>query len=661
MRISNITIENFRCYYEKNKVSFNNDGKITLIWGDSGYGKSSLLQFFKWMFYDDPDFGLTNDKPLFNMCKYNECSPNDKIRVFGQVDFDHLGEKYSLSREVIFNYSFSPMGCSVCDKSLKLEILENDNWIPFKGDITNKINSILPIGLSKFFLLDGEKSRDIVLNSKELKKAIHSLFGLDAYANAISHIGRTSKKNSVLGYYNSQMSSKMTIKSGTTVSAFQVQERLQEYDEKIEKLSKEIESLDERIGELSSQRDGLLKRIGQVSNKESLERDIKDNKKQIELNEKSIIEKKAEIGDLFRKYYPYIFLSKLTKYSSSVLREKNNELNKNYSAVFENLKKELLKEIEAKGYCVCGRELDDDSKKYIDDIISVMPPDSYDYRYKQFVSKSKKQIALSDEGIMQYDEHILDISKLEENNSSLERANNEKLDEMKRLSDSQKLVDEYQRIDAEITKLRNEKESKQSVKSSLKTKYNDYDRLLKRMKKDDAISKEYSEKIEFFEELLKELETRKERMEHDVKETLNECVRETFAKLTTQRDIDPDKIQFINDDFSLRTTFLAGGQQAVDVYSYVIGIVEALQKFKLESNETPIIVDAPFAFTGDEQSEHIFNTLPTVSKQTILLTLDLNKIRRCLNNTDLYEFFVIDDESNDKAVIRKGDINDFNF
>ena len=54
MRISNILIKNFRCYYDENSLSFNNEGKITLIYGDSGYGKSSFLQFFKWMFYNNP-------------------------------------------------------------------------------------------------------------------------------------------------------------------------------------------------------------------------------------------------------------------------------------------------------------------------------------------------------------------------------------------------------------------------------------------------------------------------------------------------------------------------------------------------------------------------------------------------------------------------------
>lgn len=72
MIINNVKISNFRCYYGTSSIAFNSNGKITLIYGDSGYGKSSFLQFFRWMFYNDPDFGKTDDKPLFNIAAYNE-------------------------------------------------------------------------------------------------------------------------------------------------------------------------------------------------------------------------------------------------------------------------------------------------------------------------------------------------------------------------------------------------------------------------------------------------------------------------------------------------------------------------------------------------------------------------------------------------------------
>ena len=83
---------------------------------------------------------------------------------------------------------------------------DDDGYHPFSGNVANQINSILPKELSKYFLLDGERSRDIVLDSSELKKAIYSLFGLDVYTEALAHIGTNrNAKTTVLGHYALKM------------------------------------------------------------------------------------------------------------------------------------------------------------------------------------------------------------------------------------------------------------------------------------------------------------------------------------------------------------------------------------------------------------------------------------------------------------------------
>ena len=106
MLINNVTIENFRCYYGENNISFNKNGKITLIYGDSGRGKSSFLQFFRWMFYSEYDFGKTDDKAIFNEVAYKEKKPGDKLRVSGRIDFEHLGVQYSLVKTFFVVVSF---------------------------------------------------------------------------------------------------------------------------------------------------------------------------------------------------------------------------------------------------------------------------------------------------------------------------------------------------------------------------------------------------------------------------------------------------------------------------------------------------------------------------------------------------------------------------
>ena len=312
----------------------------------------------------------------------------------------------------------------------------------------------------------------------------------------------------------------------------------------------------------------------------------------------------------------------------------------------------------AKDICVCGRSLDDESRKRISDIIDIMPPGSYIYEFGQFISKAKNRIKHAELQTIQYENYLTKISTLEKQNSEAETYIQEKLDELKRLDDAKDLVEELESIKTELEQLGRQKAGLEGKIAQKKQLYDVSNRKLQEMLKTSKITGRYQEYLDFFEQVSDLLKAERDKKEAMIRSTINNCVRDIFKKLTTQTELDADKIQFVNDDFSLRTTYLTGGQLAGDVYSYVIGIIKALQECQIDNNENPIIVDAPFAFTGNIQSEHIFKTLPSVSKQTILLTLDLNKIKKLLDRTDMYDFYVIKNETQEKATIERGDIND---
>lgn len=662
MIINSIELKNFRCFYGKQALSFSAGGKITLIYGDSGYGKSSFLQFFRWMFYNDPDFGKNDDKPLFNIAAYEETKLGQNVEVSGQIDFEHLGVKYRLNKTQLWSCTTLMANSQVQRADYRLQVLEDDGgYHPVPDDVSNIINSILPKGLSKYFLLDGERARDIVLDSNELKKAIHSLFGIDAYSEAISHIGNKNAKSSVLGYYSMQLASSVEHTTVGNLSIPELQESMQELYESMEDVGTKRLELMGQIEVKSKRRDEIFKQLGEAAAKGNIEQLIAANNNAIKQNENDIKNIRNKIGDLFYKTYPYLLLAEITSKSSAILREKKLEFAATYKSVFENVRKDLLKEILAKQTCICGRPLDDASSKYISGIIGVMPPDSYTYRFGQFVAHAKRQIRFAQNEIMMYEDLLNKITQCELNISKLEDANREKLEELKRLEDAKDLVIELEQLKSEIellAKSRIECERKLAQQKQLYTKSG---QLLNNALKSSKVSLEFNEKIAFFEKICELLRKEKDAKEQQVKIVLNSCVREIFKKLTTQTELDADKIQFVNDDFSLRTTYLTGGQLAVDVYSYVIGIVKALQECKMENNENPIVIDAPFAFTGTEQSEHLFKTLPSVSKQTILLTLDLNKIKSLLGETSVYDFYVIKNETQEKARFERGDINGIKF
>ena len=663
MLINNVFIENFRCYYGENNISFNKNGKITLIYGDSGRGKSSFLQFFRWMFYSEYDFGKTDDKAIFNEVAYKEKKPGEKLRVSGRIDFEHMGVQYSLIKSFMVTVSFNIKGARIDSQETNLSILNNNNWEPFAGDISNKINSILPKALSKYFFLDGEKARDIVLNSSELKKAISAMFGLNVYEEALSHIGHKNKGNSVLGYYNREMTGKLKPQSGllNNMTPAEFQEAIQELYENIEDLKAQRHEIMDQIEAKNTRKEEIFKIIGEANSQNNIKRLIKLDEDAIKRNEGIIKNKQKEIGNLFYKTYPYLFLAKLASQSSTTLREKNLSFAHSYHNIFENLKKDLLKEILEKGTCVCGRELDKESEKRINDIISVMPPDSYTYQFGQFVSKSKNKIQWAEHEIMNYDLILNEIAKLEKENKGYSDDIRDKMDDLKRLEGAAALVEELEQIKEDIEQLSRLKAGLEGKIAQKKQLYEISNKQLESVLKNNQVSTKYTEIINFFEQLKQLIALEKNNREQQVKTVLNDCVRSVFKKLTTQTELDADKLQFIKDDFSLRTTYLSGGQLAVDEYSYVIGIVKALKECDVDNDENPIIIDAPFAFTGDEQSEHIFRTLPTISNQTVLLTLDLHKIREALGDTKLYDFYIIKNDSQEKATIERGDINEIDF
>ncbi|MDR1700203.1 MAG: hypothetical protein LBR68_03335, partial [Lachnoclostridium sp.] len=587
MVINSVVVNNFRCYYGSNPLSFNSNGKITLIYGDSGYGKSSLLQFFRWMFYGDVEFGKDNDKPLFNITAYEECKAGDTVEVSGQIDFEHLGVSYRLNKSQLWYVSFMMENSSSQQPDYQLQIMGDDGgYHPFTGNVANKINTILPKGLSKYFLLDGERSRDIVLDSNELKKAIHALFGLDAYTEAISHIGTTrNAKSTVLGHYATKMAASSTKVVGSKMSISDMTELAQDLYDEIDKLKTKRTNLSDSMAQKNARRDEILKTLGAGDSKSNLNELINATKRIVKENEDKIVALQHEIGNLFYKTYPYLFLAQITSQSSVVLRKKNFEYATNYRNTFQNLRKDLLEEILRKDTCVCERELDDASRKKIMDIIAKMPPGSHDYVFGQFVLKAKSKIRIAQEESMEYEKLINQIAMCEEDISSSEDIISEKIEELKRIDSAKDLVAELEQIKKDIERLDREKSIYDGKIAQKEQDYVRLDRELIKATKSSIISSQYKEQLDFFEQIVELLKDEKEKKETHIKDILNNCVREIFKKLTTQTELDADEIQFVNDDFSLRTTYLTGGQLAVDVYSYVIGIIKALQECNMDNNE----------------------------------------------------------------------------
>ena len=98
MKIKNIEYENFRNFKDHGIIKCSTDGKVTIIYGKNGDGKTTLHQLFQWIIYGQVRFNKTTTNHLYNLAYESELSYGQVFSVMGRMDFEHAGSEYSLTR-----------------------------------------------------------------------------------------------------------------------------------------------------------------------------------------------------------------------------------------------------------------------------------------------------------------------------------------------------------------------------------------------------------------------------------------------------------------------------------------------------------------------------------------------------------------------------------
>ena len=635
MKIKKIKIKNFRCYYGEKNLQFSLDGKITFIYGLAGSGKSSFIDFINWMFYNKRDFadeGKVDKHEIYNDRIAKETVFGKSFDVQGIIEFEHYGIDYQLIKTITFE-KLSSIEEIVNNKELILNYYLDGSWVEFSGDIKVKINEIVPESLSKYFFFHGEKTDRLKKDekgSKSIKDSVYKLFGLTEYESAITHLGSYKVGQTLINQYHSEMNKK--IKKLSDKSPKSLLEKISYCEINRKEHESKVNLAKRKREELEIKKSAKLKEIGKAQSSGVFEETIKTNEKLIKEYELNIIDLKKNIGNCFYKSFPFLALSELTRKSVMMISKEAKDIDNNH-VVFNNINKPLLKEILLKNQCVCGKTLDQDMIKYIQSTIDTMPPKSYIFILKQFGAKGSDYIESSYEEYFKYDELINKITRYKDEIIELYQKNQDLREDLKKSNDTRKLSEELSDIEKQIKNFI-AMESQNSLEMKkwerlIATLTVDYENAVKA----SGIKDEYEFKLSLLEDIKSRLEDLLNKKIEETKLILEQSAIEIYKQIST-REEDFSNKKFVNDDFTFRKFQLSGGQEIVDVYSYIIGMIKALHKVDENSHKKdfPMIIDAPFSHADSIQSTNIFNVLPTIVPQVIMLTFDKNKIIDSFNS-----------------------------
>lgn len=617
MKIKTVEYENFRNFKEHGVIKCSTDGKVTIIYGKNGDGKTTLHQLFKWIFYGQVKFNKTTNDHLYNLAFESEKEYGDVFDVFGRIDFVHDEEEFSLTRK--YTYRKGLDDSEKIGEEVSLQKMDNDyNWK--KVDRPQEtIEKLLPSGLSEYFFFDGESMiADLRVKGKDsaskLRKALYSMFDLDVIESALDHIGRTDLKTTVLGKL---YLSKGTIASGSQIAAIKTnivnaQGVILDTETKIADAQKEKTDKKELATRISEQ-------IGSTKSKAEYESQRKFLKHQRDMFMSNASNAQDQFGDAIMDMFPHLLISKAVMDAKSKLNLKVNSTNLP-TGINKRLIAYLLKMSTTE--CICGNKLCDKEREHIKEYLSLLPPKSYSSLYHDFTKTAaqwgngydKEKIESIIKRVLDNQEYAADCDK-----------KIKELDEAEKQSqDIEDLVVTRQTAEERIAEL-------DKLITSLETKNEKYKLYLKQqMKEFDKLTTANEtgrivvEKIEIMEEVAKHFAVRLENASINYSKKLQENIQSLLNDmLTSRRDVS------VSNEFAVRVTdsfndeSKSEGQFAVVSFAYIGGILKMLKSDEnLQAKEYPLVLDGPFSKLDPDQRQNVVDMLPQFAPQVIIFSKD---------------------------------------
>ena len=648
MIISRIEYENFRNFKEYGEIKCSTDGKVTVIYGKNGDGKTTLHQLFQWIFYGKVNFNKTTTDRLYNLQYESEC-PYDKIfQVMGCVEFEHNGIKYSLKRTQTYQKGIKDS--KKLSEDLSLQYMDNDyNW---RRNINPKetIEKLLPSGLSEYFFFDGEnmiadlkiKGKD---SAKKLRKALYSMFDLDILESAIDHIGRTEAKTTVLG--------KLFLSKGASSSDTKIQKvlaELMEFQKKLENCKYELEKKEKEKIKCNEIIKEISEKIGSQKSKAEYEIQRKNLQRQRDSFLDSSFKSQTYFGEDILNMFPFLLVSKVIKEAKKKIYLKIED-NKLPAGVTNNLVNYLLEKTTTK--CICGHNLGEKEKAYIKAYLDLLPPNSYTLLYQEFQKTAKRWERNYDKE--RIEDHIRSVLKYNELAINCDKEIRELDEEEKKSLDIEDLItkraeaeERIKELDEEITNLTL---NIKVFESRGKNKRTEFDQLTKTKKENEKIN----ERIQIMTIVLSYFETKLKEESEKYSRQLQKNIQDLIDSILTSKrrvSVTSEFSVCVMDSYNDESK--SEGQFAVVSFAYIGGILKMLsEEVQLSNKEYPLILDGPFSKLDTDQRKNVVNMLPKFAPQVIIFSKD--DLHQVFSSENIgYVWTIVSNDEKNLAHIEEG-------
>ncbi len=627
MKLIWLKLKNFRQFSgEQKTINFatDKDKMATFIFGESGFGKTTIIQAFKWVFY-----GETKYDCVLNGEIKDKLSSGQKEAVCVSICLSYKDSEYIIEREQYFQKNVKNV--SPLEPTLKIDKKEADGTTKqFKGLNAQKIiKELMPKDLLKYFFLEGEDLDDYgeqITNREhtEFVNAVKGLLGFSHLHEAQSHL------SILINNYRTKIQS--ISKDNRLVELIA---RIQRSEDTIKTQKEKIEEYEGQIIEynrLANEKSDEIRKYAGVAEKQKRSLDIA---KSLENLQKSINVCKRKLFSQFSK-------SGFSYLAQNLIEIGNETLTKENAMVkgIPGMEVDAIDYLLAQHRCVCGRELKEDTEEWAEmqRIKKFLPPNNFSTEIAVYKEKVRAQCKDGQNYYSSYLESLKNLDDLtreynklvdeqDELNKEIKGAPNVgsiKIQELEYREKATEFERKKSRAEKEIEDAEKEKNSceleQRSYKSTdaqieLLTKYQDfaqsiYDAFVNFCAKRESIKRE-------------ELQT-----------AINDIFKEYYRDINVSLSLDDNyNVKLDTNSDALLADFVSGGQRVAVALAF-IGAIIRLNSIKEKANDDwdisstlgseiyPLVLDAPTSNFGMKQMECFSDITPKVTDQLIVFVND---------------------------------------
>ncbi|NJM89869.1 MAG: AAA family ATPase [Hydrococcus sp. RU_2_2] len=603
LRLKQIRLKNWKCYREQ-KIQFdlNTDKNIWIVFGQNGYGKTSLLEAILWCLYGNEGISTKKLPDYFNRIALKK---RKQINLSVQLNFEENGKNYFISRQATLIWRGTTPIVTPDEPTFNEDGKQRNNPREY-------IDSILPKSCKEFFFFDGVEIQRYaqLTQTDETKNAIEQILGIPELKNLREDADKA----------------------------------LKQIEKDLNKASAANQTLKQKTDRLATLQEDIALRTGQLQQaKQDLENSIKifedcqEKARQIEdLNEKF---KKLDDRDREKRYLEQerekaqeAVENAFKKISLPLMREFMQEVHddlqrKNIKKTGLSVSLKQLRELLNSDRCLCGRCMDDESRNYIRQTLEELK--GSESLSQEIIQQNNIQTQLSrllsdrnldlNEILLKRDRLVDDIDELQQTIDNIKQdtkgfKRSEVEDTWRKLGAEEKNVENTRerinRLNKELDRVKQEEVRLLQEIETLGGQDKETATLVKQMKLAQGLRDAANELIEWY--------------IGDRKQTIENTTSRIHDRVTNKPDeyrgiaIAPNytlRVKTITGEL-LNPESLSAGEKEALAFAFITGLNIASE------TAAPLIMDTPFGHLDMQHQKNIVNALPNLPSQVIVLATD---------------------------------------